>query len=692
MSSDLLIEIGTEELPSGAVWPLADALATNLTAALAKAGISHGDVCRFATPRRLAVLIHEVEEKQASQAISRRGPACAVAMDADGKPLPSLLGFAKSCGVSVDALTIKKTDKGDWWVYEETRAGVLTSTLLPEMIEASVLLLPIPKPMRWGNGEVLFVRPVHWVVLLFGEEVVHTHVLGVATGRQTMGHRFHHPQALDIPTPRAYEALLKDAFVVADFNARRDMIVQQVEALASTQGCYAVMPASLVDEVTSIVEWPEAFVANFDPAFLLLPSEVLIASMQSHQKCFALRDHQGQLSPHFISVANIRSHHPLSVRMGNEKVMRARLSDAAFFYQQDRRQALSDYRPLTANVLFQAKLGSLNDKAMRMEALMSHLTALLELPPDEALRAAALSKCDLMTGMVGEFPELQGLMGYYYARHDGESDAVAQALNEQYMPRFSADVLPASVLGLALSLVDRLDTLVGLFAIGQKPTGVKDPFKLRRHALAVVRLLLATPAVLPLSMLMKQTLQAYGARLNPAEGMMEELKSFLLERLQSHMQAQGIAPDLVFAVRARQEECLFDLNKRVQALNVFVGLPDAARLSAACKRVTNVLQQASLPSGEPSIDVSLLKEPAECELYRQMSDVDALIAPYYSEGRYDRILLELASLREPVDAFFEQVMVMVDDHAIRINRLCLLTRLQGVLQGVADISLLQYGS
>lgn len=688
MLHDLLFELGTEELPSGSVWPLAEAFASHLVALLSKATLEHGEVHCFATPRRLAVLIHDVQTQQASQRVSRRGPACASASDAEGRPLPPLLGFAKSCGVAIDELTIQTTDKGEWWVYEAIKAGEATRDLLPAMINQALAALPIAKPMSWGHGDVLFARPVHWAVLLFGDDVVGANILGVATGRQSFGHRFHHPHAVQISSPRAYESLLQKAFVIADFAVRRQAIIEQVQKIASIHDYQAVMPESLVDEVTSIVEWPQALLANFEPEFLAVPAESLIAAMQSHQKCFALRDNKGYLLPHFITVANIVSTHPQQVIQGNEKVMRARLSDAAFFYHQDKRQTLGQYAAATANVVFQARLGSLQDKMMRIQALMDFFVAPLQLDRSDALRAAELSKCDLMTGMVGEFPELQGLMGYYYALHDGEVEEVARALDEQYMPRFAADRLPESALGLALSLADRLDTVVGTFAIGQKPSGVKDPFKLRRHALAIVRLLVSTQAPLNLSTLIDCSLHAYGNRLQPVSETMVELKPFILERLQSFYQAQGVPSELVQAVRARQDDWFFDIDKRINAMLVFITLPEAASLSSACKRVNNLLQQVSTRMDKQTVNVDWLVEPAERVLFEQVQLVEQRVAPLYSAGDYSSILGLLASLHEPVNAFFEHVMVMVDDPVVKENRLRLLARLQHLLKGVADISLL----
>ena len=688
MLNDLLFELGTEELPSGAVWPLADALASNVVAALAKANIQHGQVYRYATPRRLALLIHDVQAKQPGQTISRRGPAVTGSTDAEGKPLPALLGFARSCGVDVSELTTTKTDKGEWWVYNAVSAEKNTQDLLPELVNDAITQLPIAKPMRWGNGETLFARPVHWAILMFGNEVIKTRVLGVTTGQQSYGHRFHHPGAVNIANPRDYEIALKKAFVIADFVARRQMIVEQVEKLATSHDYIAVMPESLVDEVTSIVEWPQALLANFEKEFLDVPAEALIAAMQSHQKCFALRDKQARLVPHFITVTNIASTQKQQVINGNEKVMRARLSDAAFFYRQDKRQSLSQYGAMMGNVVFQAKLGSLQDKTERMQMLMEYLAPLLQLEKNQALRAAELSKCDLMTGMVGEFPELQGLMGYYYAHNDGETEAVARSLDEQYMPRFAADNLPQSPLGLALSLADRIDTLVGTFAIGQKPTGVKDPFKLRRHALAVVRLLISTPAAINLSELIDYARDVYGKQLVTVDAVFAELKPFILERMQSFYQGQGIASELVQAVRARQDECFFDIDKRVNALVTFVNLPEAASLSAACKRVNNLLQQTNFAADTQDINLNLLESDVEKALFDCIERVEKIVVPLYSSGEYGTILSELANLREPVDAFFEHVMVMVENESIKQNRLCLLARLQNLLQGVADISLL----
>ncbi|CEG57382.1 glycine--tRNA ligase subunit beta [Legionella fallonii] len=688
MVNDFIFELGCEELPSGAVWPLANEFANQLITALDKAQLSHGEVKRFATPRRLAVMICDLQTEQESQTVTRRGPAVAAAYDAEGQPTPALLGFAKSCGVAVEQLIKVETDKGDWMVYETRDSGKATKELLPVLISQCLASLPIAKPMRWGDGDDEFARPVHWAVMLYGNEVIHHELLGVKTGRQSRGHRFHHPQEITINSPQSYEAQLHEGYVIADFSVRRQTIKGQVQQLAVPYNATVVMPEELLDEVTSIVEWPQALIANFEAEFLDVPAEALIASMQSHQKTFALKNAQGELLPHFITVSNIMSTNPQQVIQGNEKVMRARLSDAAFFFKQDKKQPLSQYMPATAQVVFQVRLGSLQDKAIRIKDLMMHLSQALNCSQQLSERAALLSKCDLLTGMVGEFPELQGLMGYYYALNDGEDKAVAHALNEQYMPRYAADNLPESPLGIALSLADRIDTLVGIFAIGQKPSGVKDPFKLRRHALAVVRLLITTPAPLNLTTLIDEAVKNYGDALTTDKSLIVELKPFILERLQSYYQGQGISADLIQAVRARQDEWLYDLDKRLNALKVFVTMPEAVALSAACKRVNNLLSHANITT-TINVNEQLIVEGAEQRLYEHLNRISKAVEPLYVEADYGSLLKELASLREPVDAFFDQVMVMVDDEQVKMNRLAILARLQQLLQGVADISMLQ---
>lgn len=688
MFKDVLFELGCEELPSAAVWPLADSLRQQLAQALDKAELVYENLHCYATPRRLAIRIDQLAQMQPAQKISRRGPALASAFDASGNPAPALLGFAKSCAVTIEALSRLETPQGSWMVYEAVREGSAAKDLLPDMINQALASLPIPKPMRWGNSDIEFARPVHWALLLFGEEVVETTILGLKTARISYGHRFHHPEALVITSASSYKSQLLAAFVQVDFSERRKAIAEQTQTLAKSIHAEVIIPEDLLDEVTSIVEWPEALLANFEKAFLEVPPEALIASMQAHQKCFALQDAQKRLLPHFISIANIKSSNPAKVIAGNEKVMRARLSDAAFFFHLDRKQALSTRIPGTEKVVFQQRLGTLKDKANRIAIIMHYLAHSLALDSTQALRAAELSKCDLLTGMVGEFPDLQGLMGYYYAKEDGEFPAVALALKEQYLPRFAADDLPESDLGLALSLADRMDTLTGIFALGQKPTGVKDPFKLRRHALAVVRLLLKTSVPLGLSSLINQSLANYDGILDKKPDVLKELKPFILERLQSFYHMQGIDNDILQAVLARQDDWLFDIDKRLQALAEFVKSPASVALSAACKRVNNILNRMNEALIPQAVQENLLKDNAEKNLYQQLQVLQKNMGPAYEQGNYAEILKQLSTLREPVDVFFEQVMVFAEDEDLKRNRVHLLMRLQGLLQGVADISLL----
>ncbi|KTD61264.1 glycine--tRNA ligase subunit beta [Legionella spiritensis] len=693
MYKDFLFEIGCEELPFAAVGTLVQELVSNVVKALQKSEIGFESITPFATPRRLALRITKLNTQQPDRLVTRRGPALAAAYDSDGQPTKALQGFAKSCAVPVEALSVEETEKGEWLVYKSRVCGAKTRDILPDLMRQAIADLPIKKPMRWGSGDIEFARPVHWIVMLLGEEVIPCDILGVHAGQTTHGHRFLHPQGIVIEKPADYEAQLEQAFVIAGYDKRRNTIIKQVRDVATQAGAEAIMPDSLIDEVTAIVEWPQALLAEFPPEFLNVPSQALIASMQSHQKCFALQDSSGQLLPRFVAVANIKSGKPGQVIAGNEKVMRARLSDAAFFFEQDKKQPLARHIAATEKVVFQARLGTLYDKARRLQILMAILAHPLDLDEVKAKRAAELSKCDLMTGMVGEFPELQGLMGYYYARHDGEDLDVAKALNEQYLPRFSGDELPETTLGLALSLADRLDTLAGIFAIGGKPSGMKDPFKLRRHALAVVRLLMATPARLSLSGLISEAALVYGKQLDTKDASIAELQPFILERLQSFYQGRGISVDLVHAVRARQDDWLYDFDRRIHALADFVTRPEASVLSAACKRVHNLLQQAhSQEIPWTTVNDDRLENGAERELFTRLLSTEQQVALLYEQSDYKSILTQLAGLREPVDAFFDHVMVMVDNPEVKKNRLALLARLQALLQGVADISMLQLHS
>lgn len=690
MKQDFLFELGCEELPSLSVWPLAQSLTNNFLSYLDKAGLTYQSVQTFATPRRLGILINSLDEQQPTQKLFRKGPALNAAHDASGNPTKALLGFAKSCGVEVEALTIKKEEKGEWFVYETQTPGEKTKDLIPNFLVKSLEDLPIPKPMRWGAGDIEFARPVHWAVLLYGTDYLSCEILGVKTNRITFGHRFHHPQAIEIDHPKNYETLLKKACVIANFSTRRKMIIEQVESLAIRYQAQAIIPDPLLDEVTSIVEWPQALMVSFNSRFLEVPAKVLIASMQTHQKCFALQSSEGHLLPYFIAVANIKSNDEQLVIKGNEKVMQARLSDADFFFQQDSSKSLEFYIPLTEKVIFQEKLGTLKEKSNRIASFLKKLCVPLSLNEAFAHRAAELSKCDLMTGMVNEFPELEGYMGYCYALSSNESQEVALALDEQYMPRFAQDELPSSSVGLALSLADRMDTMVGIFGIGQKPTGTKDPFKLRRHALAIARILIRVQKNLNIDELITHAIDHYGKKISANLSLHDEIKAFILERLQSFYQNQDVNIDLFLAVKARQPSDLFDFDKRLHALREFIKLDEAQALSAASKRVNNILHQSeSLTEKELVINPKLLEEGPEQALFEALFEVEETIKPLYASVDYQSILFKLASLRNPIDSFFDKVMVLVDDPLLRTNRLRLLMRMKYTLEGVADISLLQ---
>lgn len=686
MSKDFLFEMGCEELPSAAVKQLSEALYDAMKNVLEKAQLDYKTMKVYATPRRLAIFISEMAETQPEQHQQRRGPAVQQAFDAQGNPSRALEGFARSCGVEVAQLDRLQTDKGEWMVYEQRMAGQKTVDLLADLVTQTLYSLPIAKPMRWGLGEDEFVRPVHWILALWGEDCLPMHCFGIKSDRYTRGHRFHANKLIEIQKPQAYIETLRNAYVLADFVERREEIVRQIENIANEQDAKAVIPPELLDEVTSIVEWPVALIAKFEAKFLEVPPEALIAAMQEHQKCFALKNKADDLLPLFITISNIESSKKSQVIAGNEKVMRARLSDAAFFYTQDRKIPLRSRIEETKRVVFQAKLGSLYDKSERIRQLILSLAEALDLNRIEAQNVAELSKCDLLTGMVGEFPELQGLMGYYYALHDKEAEAVAIALNEQYMPRFAKDDLPESLLGKALSLADRLDTLTGIFAIGQKPSGVKDPFKLRRHALAVVRLLVSLPFPISLKHCLDSALLAFDPNLDFSKSQFAELKPFILERLISHYTAQGFSHERIHSVLAVQDDCFYDFDRRLKALSEFEQRSEAEALSAACKRVDNILRQQTVPDTE--VNETLLQESAEKKLWQHVTALSRQIAEYQEQQNYDALLRHLAELKVPVDTFFDSVMVMAEDTDLRNNRLSLLMNLQNQLKSVADISLL----
>jgi len=687
-SCDLLIEIGTEELPPKALNTLCDAFAQGIADGLQDAGVGFSDFQAYAAPRRLAVVLQGVEAAQPDRAMEKRGPAVQAAFDADGKATKAAEGFARSCGVTVDQLQRISTDKGEWLVYKVQEKGRATAELLPEIVERSLARLPVPKRMRWGDGEEEFVRPVHWVVLLLGDDVVDARILGIQAGRDSRGHRFHYPHKISLANASEYVALLDNpGYVMVDREARAEAIRQQVEQAAEKLGGRALIDEDLLQEVTALVEWPVAVAGDFEEHFLQVPKESLISSMQDHQKYFPVLDTEGHLLPHFITVSNIESRDPARVKEGNERVIRPRLADAAFFWEQDRKHPLETHITSLDKVVFQNKLGSLGDKSRRVAKIAQQMADMLGANKDHAHRAALLSKCDLMCEMVFEFPDLQGIMGRYYAQHDGEPDDVAIALDEQYMPRFAGDELPTTASGQILAVADKLDTLMGIFAIGQKPSGEKDPFALRRAALGVLRILIERELPLDLRELLGFAADAL-AEVVAAEDSIDEVLDFILDRLRVYYLNQNIAVDVYEAVMELRPTTPLDFDRRMQAVNSFRSLPEAQSLAAANKRIRNILKKVSgeLPA---QVDEKLLQEAAEKELYAQLQQLAQQVMPLFEEGDYKAALQQLAGLRAAVDSFFDQVMVMADDEALKHNRIALLNQLSSLFLRAADLSLLQ---
>ncbi|HEY0684453.1 MAG TPA: glycine--tRNA ligase subunit beta [Steroidobacter sp.] len=685
---DFLVEIGTEELPPKSLFTLAAAFADGVTKGLDAAAVTHGEVKWFATPRRLAVYVAGVADQQPDQQIKRQGPAVANAFGPDGQPTKAALGFAASCGVTVDQLLQVDGPKGKVLQFEGSKKGEATTALLPAIVTGSLDALPIARRMRWGAGAQEFVRPVHWVVMLFGSNVVEAEILGIPAGKNTQGHRFHGPKQLAITNPAKYaQLLLEKAHVVADVQARRERIRAEVNAIADSLNGQAVIEEWLLDEVTALVEWPVPLSGRFDEEFLRLPQEVPIATMQDNQRYFPVRSADGKLMNYFITVANIASREPDRVRDGNERVVRPRLADASFFWDTDRKERLEARYAALKSVTFQAKLGSLADKSNRVASLAQRIAETIGGNADLAGRASKLSKCDLLSAMVGEFPELQGLMGKYYAQHDGEDAEVATALEEQYWPRFAGDKLPATKTGIALSIADKLDTIAGIFSIGQKPSGTKDPYGLRRAALGILRTIIEHKLDLDLRRLVDGavSLQPVAA----ADTVGEEIWGYLMERLRSsyleETAARAVTTEMFDAVLGSKPSSPIDIDVRLQALEGFLALPEAASLAAANKRIANILRKAT---GDLSgaVETGRLQEPAERQLFDHVVSMERAVNPLFSRREYTGALTQLATLKDDVDRFFDSVMVMADDPDVRANRLGLLVRLRGLFLQVADLS------
>jgi len=685
---DLLIEIGTEELPPKALRRLSLAFADSISSGLEAAGLRPSRVLAYAAPRRLALLIADLPAAQQDQETMRRGPALSAAFDEEGCPTQAALGFARSCGVAIEQLDQLETDKGSWLAYRVVQQGQPTAELVPELLRKALAALPIPKRMRWGDRADEFVRPVHWVVLLFGDQVIHADILGVEADRYTRGHRFHHPEPIYLGEPQAYLPMLEtEGQVLADYAARREAIRAQVMEQAKLLDGRALIDEALLDEVTALVEWPVALSGRFDEKFLQVPSEALISSMQDHQKYFPVVDAQGRLLPHFITVANLVSKDPAQIRAGNERVIRPRLADAAFFWNQDRKQALEQRADGLRNMVFEKRLGTLLDKQQRVASLAASIATAMGADAAHAQRAARLCKCDLLTSMVFEFPELQGVMGRYYALHDAEPQAVAEAIREHYLPRFAGDELPATATGQALALADRLDSLVGIFAIGQQPSGDKDPYALRRAALGVIRICIERQLDIDLEQLLNNAAQTFDAKVN-ATAVVGAVFDYIMDRLRGYYQEAGVETDLVDAVLATRPTRPLDCDRRLQACRVFRSLPEAQSLAAANKRISNILRKSdqALPA---TVDEGLLADAAEKQLAERLSSVSKAVLPLLDAGDYTPALKQLAELKQPVDAFFDTVMVMVDDAALRDNRLALLSKLGKLFLRVADLSRLQ---
>ena len=685
---DFLVEIGTEELPPKALRALMVAFGEQLEAAIDTARLAHGAVRTYASPRRLSVLIENLASGQEDRTVTQKGPPVSVAFDDDGNITAAGSAFARKCGVEASALGRTKTDKGEWLSCDLVEQGKTSEELVPGLVEQALQELPIPRRMRWGAGDAEFVRPVHWVVLLHGSSVIEADIMGVAAGRQSFGHRFHAAGPVDVERASDYlDTLEKAGHVIADFERRRELVRKGVEAQARAAGGHAVASDDLYDEVTALVEWPVPLTGSFDETFLRLPREAVVSTLTSHQRYFPVETERGELLPAFITIANLDSKDPDKVRDGNERVIRPRLADAAFFWDSDRRVALASREEALREVVYQRGLGSLHDKSARTAHIAEAIADTAGADAQMVRRAAMLAKCDLLTGMVGEFPELQGVMGRYYAEADGEPAAVVAAIGDQYRPRFAGDALPATADGQVLAVADKLDTLAGVFSLGKKPSGNRDPFGLRRAALGVVRILIECELDIDLKAAIGVAAAAQPEGKLAGEALAGELYTFITDRLRRYFldRDPGLATETFDAVLARQPASLVDFARRLAAVQAFVALEPAASLAAANKRIANILRQAEFAGGA-AVDEKLLVEDAEQSLWAAVAEVREAVAPKIADRQYTEALTAMAALRAPVDRFFDDVMVMTDDDATRDNRLALLGGLRALFLDVADIS------
>ncbi|MGI9270218.1 MAG: glycine--tRNA ligase subunit beta [Woeseiaceae bacterium] len=685
---NFLVEIGTEELPPKALRSLMDAFADGLTSAIDDARLAHGAVHRYASPRRLAVFIEKLAAGQEDRRMTQKGPPVSIAFDDDGNLTAAGNAFAKKCGVDASELSRTSSDKGEWLCCDTVESGQTTAELMPGLIENALAGLPIPRRMRWGAGDAEFVRPVHWIVLLHGSTVIDANILGVDSGNKSRGHRFMSAGDISIAKPSDYLSTLeKSGSVIADFDRRRELVQEGVEAEAAAVGGVVVDGETLFDEVASLVEWPVPMTGSFDEKYLDLPREVVVSTLTGHQRYFPVADKQGKLLAHFITVANIKSKDAKQVRSGNERVIHPRLADAAFFWDSDRRIPLAGRVDALREVVYQRGLGSLADKSARVAAIAKWIAAALDKPSGDVARAAELCKCDLISDMVGEFPDLQGTMGCYYAKLDGESAAVADAIGEQYHPRYAGDSLPATPGGQILAMADRLDTLAGVFTIGKKPSGNRDPFGLRRAALGVVRLLVECKLDINLEEMIAVAVAAQpSGKLAPAD-VQEGLYSYISERLRRYFLDRDTSLDTETfdAVLVRRPSSLVDFERRLDAVQAFIQLDSASSLAAANKRIANILKQAG-EQGDSVVKEKLLKDDAELALWSALQSARTSLDPMLEQREYTEALGELAKLRGVVDTFFDDVMVMADDNATKTNRLALLNQLRALFLDVADIS------
>jgi glycyl-tRNA synthetase beta chain len=701
ITDDCLIELGTEELPPKNLKSLSEDFAKLVSQALNDAGLTAASVEVYATPRRLGLLMRDMPIQQADQIVEKRGPALQAAFDKEGNPSKAAQGFARGCGVEVGDLLQRETDKGTWLYFEKNEIGLSLAKILPEVVATAINKLPIAKRMRWGDQAVEFVRPVKWLVMMIGSTVVEGEVLGVRSSNQSQGHRFHAPGHITFSAASDYVACLaNEGKVVASFDERKEIIRKQIEESAANLGGVAHIEEALLNEVTGLVEFPVAVCGTFDAEFLSIPTEALVMTMQDNQKYFALFDQQGALLPNFITISNIDSKQPEMVAKGNERVIRPRFADARFFFEQDQKHPLSQHSEQLDKVVFQNKLGSIGDKSRRIAKLAVSIAKQIGADEDQVERAAQLCKCDLMTQMVGEFPKLQGLMGRYYAEFDEEPKLVSDAIEQHYWPKFSGDQLPGNDVAQCVALADRLDSLVGIFGIGQKPSGVKDPFALRRAALSVVRILIEKDLSLDLIQLCSQACEGLADKFD-AGSVVDDVSDYIFDRLRAYYQEQGIGFDIVDAVISSKPPILRDCDRRVQAVNQFQSNAAAIALAAANKRIANILKKQvtdrnvenGVEKGQTNqnlaINETLFEAAAEKQLFQQLVGLQGKVDALFAEGEYLQGLNELASLRPVVDQFFDDVMVMVDDQAIKENRLALLGRLLNCFRQVADFSRIQ---